>query len=388
MKKTARSFGILSLCVLLNGCGTLESVRPEGLSFVGNGVSFDARRNLLEPEQTPAYVPFAYDELKRIEEVPTELEFDICAETSQITKTMMWGTVENVGAMPSGSVIRKQFVNALSEHFHPIDDDRQPVVKITVRPCMIVTKKTASDRASCDAEFKITMTDVAKSQILFEETYRHFSEDAWDGVSVPAAVYKSVQGAAADFLKALSRKSGLIARLEGTSAGGDVAKKPDFIDYLMRPGREDGVFSGICKVSCNDWDSVRTANWMRNQLEKRCCEQLGIEKSRVRVIYEENRFDAETKVWTVSFRAFARSAWVLDYDATSRAGMCVADLALVGKSAADAADVMKSYVLQEMDRRAGTVASGVASGRAQVRFADFKTDTRYNLIRCTFKLVY
>lgn len=388
MNTVMRSTCILVLSAALCGCETFESVTPEGFSIAGTGVSFDAKRELQEPDQTPEYVPMSYAELKRIEEVPTELEFDICAETAQMTKNMLWGTVEVVGTVPIGSIVRRQFGNALSEHFHPIRDDQQPSLKLVVRPCMVVIKKLAADRVSCDAEFKVALTDIAKRETLFEEVYRHFSENAWDGISVPEAVYRSVQGSAADFLKALSRKTGLIARLEGASGEGQGVRKPEFAEYSMCPAQEKGVFSGVCRVSCNDWDSVRVANWLRAQLEMRCRDQLGVEASRVRVVYDKNDYDDRARAWSVSFRAFARSAWVLDYDAGTRTGVCVADLELVGKSAKDTAEAMKAYVLQEMDRRGGVVTSNSGGGRAQVRFADFKTDTRYNLVRCTFRLVY
>ena len=376
------------LAGVLAGCESLDSVTPEGFSVDKAGFSFDASRDLPEPDQIPEYAPLSYAALRRIEEVPTELRFDVCDETAQITKDMLWGSVGVVGTVPFGSIVRRQFGNALSEHFHPIDDGRRPQLKITVRPCMVVIRKTAADRVLCDAEFKVVMTDVVNRKVLFEDVYRRRAENAWDGLSVPEAVYRSVQGAAADFLAALSKQSGLIARLEGAAEAVEGAKGPEFVDYSLRPGQEKGVFTGTCQTCCNGWDSVRAANWLRTQLETRCRDQLGVEFSRVRVIYEENAYDAATKVWKVSFRAFARSAWMLDYDAVTRTGVCVADLALVGKSAKDASEAMRGYVLQEMNRRAGVVTSDSVGNSAQVRFVDFKTDARYNLIRCTFKLVY
>ena len=48
---------------------------------------------------------------------------------------------------------------------------------------------------------------------------------------------------------------------------------------------------------------------------------------------------------------------------------------------------MKEYVMQEMNRRGVVVVDGKKTDGAGVRFDKFETDERYNVIRCTFKLV-
>jgi hypothetical protein len=106
------------------------------------------------------------------------------------------------------------------------------------------------------------------------------------------------------------------------------------------------------------------------------------------VVYDSSGFDAATRMWKVSFSAFARSEMVLNYDPTTRSGTCVADMGLMGLTAEKASEKLKDYVLAEMDRRSGVVSSGESQGKAQVRFDAFKTDQRYNLIHCPFRVVY
>ena len=59
-----------------------------------------------------------------------------------------------------------------------------------------------------------------------------------------------------------------------------------------------------------------------------------------------------------------------------------------GKTAEKAADALKEYVMQEMDKRSGVQRTGKESAKAMVRFDDFKTDQRYALIHCSFRVVY
>ena len=79
---------------------------------------------------------------------------------------------------------------------------------------------------------------------------------------------------------------------------------------------------------------------------------------------------------------------VLNYDAATKSGTCAVDFGLMGKPAEKAADALKEYVMQEMDKRAGVQQSGGEAVKANVRFDDFKTDQRDSLAYCTFRVVY
>lgn len=385
MKVILQTVVILSLGVLLCGC---ESVKPEGLSWVGTGFSFDSDRQLKEPERAGEFSSFVFPELRRIEEVPAQLVFSDHVENVLLNKRMLWGTSETVASVPVASIVRRQFAQAVSEHFHPLVGDQQPAIRVNVDILgIILTRLEGAVRS--EMAMRITIKDVARESICHEEIYRGKSEMPWDGGDlVPDSVYKCIQEVAAAFLKDIAKDRTLIARLEGVSPDAATIRKPAFKSFDIRPKNDDGVIQGRCVLSCNDWDENRAANWLRAQLERRSENQLGVEAARVRVIYETSSYDGERREWNVVFSAFARSEMVLNYDAVSRSGTCVVDFGLMGKPAEEAADALKAYVLQEMDKRAGVQQSGSEGAKAQVRFDDFKTDQRYSLAYCAFHVVY
>lgn len=385
MKVIFQTIVILSLGVLFCGC---ESVKPEGFSWVGTGFSFDSNRQLKEPERAGEFSSFVFPELRRIEEVPAQLVFSDHVENVLLNKRMLWGTSETVASVPVASIVRHQFTQAVSEHFHPLVGDQQPAIRVNVDILGIILTRLEGTVRS-EATMRITIRDVAKDLICHEEIYRGKSEMPWDGGElIPDSVYKCIQEVAAAFLKGIAKDRTLIARLEGVSPDAATIRKPTFKNFDIRPKNDAGVIQGTCVLSCNDWDENRAANWLRAQLERRSENQLGVEAARVRVIYEASSYDGEKREWNVAFSAFARSEMVLNYDAMSKSGTCVVDFGLMGKPAEKAADALKAYVMQEMDKRAGVQQSGTEGVKAQVRFDDFKTDQRYSLAYCAFRVVY
>ena len=377
-------FGTFALLFAV-GC---ESVKPEGFRIEGCGISFDGDRELREPVRAGEFVTFVFPELRRIEEVPAQIVFPSDIEKVLMTKQMLWGTSETVAAIPVASLVKRQFLHAVSEHFHPLVGDQQPAIRIDVAVLGIIVSR---DEALVESEMtaKITIHDVVKNVVRHEKIYRSDARMPWDGGAlVPDAVYKCVQNVAAAFLKDIAANRTLIAQLEGISPDAAKVRKPSFKTFEIKPKNDSDVVKGTCVLACNDWDEGRAANWMRAQLEQRCENQLGVEAARVRLVYDKSEFVGSAREWRVTFTAFARSEMVLNYDSTTLSGTCVADFGLMGKSAEKAADALKEYVMQEMDKRAGVQQSGATGPKAQVRFDDFKTDQRYALTYCDFRLVY
>ena len=385
MNITAPAIAILTISALLCGC---ESMKPEGFSVNGTDISFDNRRELKEPERAGEFASFVFPELRRIEEVPAQILISDNVENALINKRMVWGTSVTVASVPVATLLRRQFLQAVSEHFHPLVGDQQPAIQVEVEVLGIILTRLEKTVKS-EATMRITIKDVAKNVVCHEGIYRGKSEMPWDGGElIPDSVYKCVQDVAAAFLKAIAKDRTLIARLEGISPDAATIKKPAFKTFDIRPKNDAGVIQGTCVLACNDWDESRAANWLRAQLEQRSVNQLGVEAARVRVIYETSSYDGEKREWSVAFSAFARSEMVLNYDAASKSGTCVVDFGLMGKPAEQAADALKAYVMQEMDKRAGVQQSGSEGAKAQVRFDDFRTDQRYSLAYCAFRVVY
>ena len=336
--------------VLISGC---ESITPAGFSIDGTDVSFDSKRELMEPIRSGEFATFKFPELRRIEEVPSQIVFPSELDKVYMTKRMLWGTSETVADV-LGIGVRRNEGMVKSE--------------ITVN---------------------IAIYDVLKNVTCHEKTYQGVAEMPWDGGGlVPDSVYKCVQNVASSFLKDIAANRTLIARLEGISPDASKIHKPSFKSFEVKPKNDSGVVRGTCILACNDWDEGRAASWLRAQLERRCENQLGVESSRVRLVYDKSAFKGDTREWEVSFTAFARSEMVLNYDSVTLSGTCVADFGLMGKSAEKAADALKAYVMQEMDKRAGAQESGREGGKALVRFDDFKTDQHNTLTYCSFRLVY
>lgn len=385
MKMNAPILAGLSVVALFCGC---ESVKPEGFTWEGTSFSFDNRRQLKEPERAGEFSSFVFPELRRIEEVPAQFVISDHVENVFITKRMLWGTSELVASVPVSALVRRQFTRAVSEHFHPLVGDQQPAIRVSVDILGIILTRQ-DGRVKSEATMRITIKDVAKDVVCHEKVYRGKSEMPWDGGElIPDSVYRCIQEVAAAFLKDLSKDGTLIARLEGISPDAATIKKPAFRQFDSRPKNAAGVIQGTCILSCNDWDEGRAANWLRAQLERRAENQLGVEAARVRVIYDASSYDGKTREWHVSFSAFARSEMVLNYDAATKSGTCAVDFGLMGKTAEKAADALKEYVMQEMDKRAGVQQSGGEAVKANVRFGDFKTDQRDSLAYCTFRVVY
>ena len=378
-------FGCLAVLALA-GC---ESIKPEGFGIEGAWITFDGNRKLSEPERAREFVSFAFPELRRIEEVPVQITFPSCADEVVMTKNMLWGTSEKVATVPIASIVTNQFLNAVSEHFHPLVGDQQPAIRMTVELMGVVMTRKES-RVKSQITVRITIMDVAKNDaVCMEKIYSEISELEWDGGTlVPNSAYKCAQAVAESFLKDLASNRTLIARLESATPDASTIRKPSFEKFEVKPKSDNGVIRGECVLACNDWNEGRSANWMRGQLERRCENQLGVDASRVRLVYDSCSFDAGRRVWSVSFSAFVRSAMVLNYDAVTMSGTGVADFELMGKTAEKAADALKEYVMQEMDKRSGVQRTGKESAKAMVRFDDFKTDQRYALIYCSFRVVY
>ena len=386
MRSLVKIAGVAAICAgALFGC---ESIKPEGFSIEGMGVSFDGRRELQEPVQSGEFATLVFPELRRIEEVPAQIVFPSDIDSVLMTKMMLWGTSEIVATVPVAALVKKQFLNAVSEHFHPLVGDQQPAIRISVNVMGIIVTRN-EDMVKSTATVRIEILDVGKNVVCHEKIYRADSELPWDGGNlVPNSVYKCIQGIASAFLKDIAADRTLIARLEGVSPDAAKVRKPSFKSFEIKPKNDDGIVRGDCVLACNDWDEGRAANWLRAQLERRCENQLGVEAARVRLVYDKSQFVGSRREWEVTFTAFERAAMVLNYDATTLSGTCVADFGFMGKPAEKAADDLKEYVMKEMDKRAGVQQSGKTSGKAMVRFDDFKTDQRYLLTYCSFRVVY
>lgn len=343
---------------------------------------------LAEPEQLPALAIPKIAVLSQIEEVPIESDFSNCPDESLLTEQMPWGTVEPVAVVRTGTVIKRVFKETLARNFRHPSVGQLPRFKIEVYPQSFIIHKLQGARSSCAARIYVGVWDCEGREWVCKNSFSAYSEDAWDGLSVPISIYRCIQSCACDFLRAIAACPQLVAACKRTQVKApEPIKEPELDAFTLQASATEGVLVGVCRVSCHGWNATRTAEWLRTRLEDRCRDQLGVDASLIRVVYEKAEYDKDAAVWSVDFRSYARTAWVLDYDAQTRVGICAVDLELAGMNAREAGEAMKAYVMQEMNRRGLVVSDRHAGGGAEVLFKDFQTDARYGLVRCSFKLV-
>ena len=135
----------LSAAFLMSGC---ESIKPEGFSWEGTWFTLDNDRLLREPERAGNYETLSFPGLRRIEEVPVEFVFEGEVEKILVTKRMLWGTTETVATVDVRDVIKQQFLQAVSGHFHPLVGDQQPAVRIKVETLGVFLERKESVVAS------------------------------------------------------------------------------------------------------------------------------------------------------------------------------------------------------------------------------------------------
>lgn len=376
-------FGRLSLVVLVGIVAGCASLKTELARSVGIARSVPA---LSEPEKLPAEMSGPPQNAGMRSDVSVVFDYSNCSQSVLLTEDTPWGTVVSVASVPLRDVVRRQFESVFAGFFRSPGNAEGPDVAVNVVSTRTILKKSGQGSVRSDIEFSVNLTDSDGQTILPSKRYQAAGEGRWDGSSVPLPIYQCAHEVACKFFADIS-KCHVVEKLEGLKDEGVEVREPVLLAFEMKPSSEPGVFSGSCRLACNDWDASRAANWLRMRLDDRAHDQLGVPLERVRVIYEENAYDAKKSEWHVRFKAYARVPWFLEYDRFSRTGVCAVDLELAKLSAQQGAEKMKDYVMQEMNRRGIVFEDGMPIDGAGVRFDEFKTDKRYNIISCAFKLV-
>lgn len=378
-----KSFGQLPFVVLAGVVAGCASLQTELARSVGIAQAVPA---LSEPEQLPAEMSGPPQNAGTRSDVAAVFDYSNCSQSALLTEDTPWGTVRSVASVPLRDVVRRQFESVFSDFFRSPEIAEGPDVTVSVVSSRSILKKSGQGSVRSDFEFSVTVTDSDGRKILLSKRYQAAGEGRWDGSSVPLPIYRCAHEIASKFFADISKRH-VLEKLEGLKTEGVEVREPVLLAFEMKPSSEPGVFGGSCRLVCNDWDASRAANWLRTRLDDRAHDQLGVPLERVRVIYEENAYDAKKSEWHVRFKAYARVPWFLEYDRFSRTGVCAVDLELAKLSAQQGAEKMKEYVMQEMNRRGIVFEDGMPVDGAGVRFDEFKTDKRYNIISCAFKLV-
>ena len=107
----------------------------------------------------------------------------------------------------------------------------------------------------------------------------------------------------------------------------------------------------------------------------------------MRIVYDEENIDPDSKTWRFEFRTFARTKMVLSFNKATSHGFATGDIELMGMPLDKAAEALRRFVHSEMDARAGMVTTEVQKGKAHVRFDNIDPDRTYDLITIGLRLV-
>jgi hypothetical protein len=290
---------------------------------------------------------------------------------------------------PGGKIVEREFGKVLAANFREPMEGETPVAELGVR-IAVVSVAQKSDSAPMSSSLKINV-EIVKADgkgTAYEGSIETAATAPWTNRAlVPDSFYKALSEAIERFLDEWDRSGGpdAVARWTGEATPGLVP--PELRDIEWTTAGKD-VQRGRCTIVCNGWEGFRAKHWANAQIAVACRTKLGnIEPERVRVVYDAEEYDAAHGEWTFAFRCFARTEKVLDFNAATGQGTVIGDLGLLQMTAEEAANVLKAYVLKEMQSHSGIVTSGQQTAEAFVRFDDYKTDKACNLIAIDFRLL-
>lgn len=386
------SAAVAFLMVLSAGCAGLQQIQgADGLSGLTsrNGET----RILEEPANPPVAVRYRASNAHQTMAVPARLNMPDrrAGFTVGSVRSDLFASPYVVASFRGGNIMEREFAKVLAANFREPLGGETPAVELAVRVVSVVNKQR-SDKAPMNTALRLNI-EVARPDgggTAYSKSLDAEATAAWsDRSKVPESFYQALSGAIDQFLEEWERSGGadMVARWAGNATPGAIPPELREIVWEGKSGSE-GIQRGCCTIECNGFEGFRAKHWADAQIAEACRTKLGhIGADRVRVVYDDESYDAEKGIWTCSFRCFARNERVLDFNSVTGHGTVIGDWELMGMRPEAAAEELKAYVLEEMKSHAGVVTSSHRGSEAYVRFDTYKTDPQYNLIRIDFRLL-
>lgn len=368
-----RGLFIVLLFSLLCGC------------IAGGGAS--APRLLREPVPVPFKARGATACASRTASVP--VSFRMTGADTSCAVTRMNAIGENVveAVFRSGGIVAREFKKVVQSNFHVAAENETPVAEF----CVSVEGATARERkdggsVESSVIVRVVVARADGSETCYSKVFDGRAHEAWnDRDEVPLAFYGALENAVASFVKDwdAARPVSRILRWKNST---EPQVAPPSLKSISWSQSGD-VWCGKCEVKCNGYEGLDAKSWANTHIGVACRTKLGgIETERVRVVYDEELFDEQSKEWRFAFRTFARTEMALSYDPVTLEGVITGDLELMSAGSFEAAArILKSYVLREMESHGRLVKNLSPHHDASIRFYDFNTDKTYNLITIKFK---
>lgn len=343
-------------------------------------------RRLAEPQQRAVLRSYAASVASQTISIPVAYDApDTELQTSVSGRDFLDNPV-TLGYFRSGEIIAREFGNVVRANFGVPSSEVPPVGRFSVKIDGVMARRRSDGGIAVIVETTVAVASVAAPDVAYRKSFKAECNAPWqDEIMVPTAMYDALDKIVRDFLAdwSVSSAATILSRWANEATPG--VKPPELLSLDF--AQQGDVYCGICSVACNGYEGFRAKGWADAQIEQACRRKLGIEPERVRIVYDEERFDPVGKTWRFEFRTFARAKMVLTFSKVTRHGFATGDLGLMVMSADVASEELRRFILSEMDARAGAVSTGTSKGEAMVRFDDFKTDSVFNLITIGFRLV-
>lgn len=366
---------IVSACLLfLSGCRVFDGLH-ETPSHYPDTVSYEA--------------PLLQNRLKNLSIALDTSDFSKHHEV-MITYRDLWGQRHGGGRFNVKDIVEKEFLRVVDENFRRPINDEPAAVLLKITPRKLVVEKEWS-KASCDIAFEISLID--PQQELMRPYHSNVYETRMCGAhqagsrSVPLAVYRSVQNIAASFIHEFAQERQKVSRMAALSRA-PTSSNNARLRSMKYDNVEKSCVQGRCEIDCNDEEPFQADQWARSQIREQCRGKLGLPLERIRLVFPRSDYDEHTRRWSYRFMAYVRTPIFMNYDPTTRRGLCVGDLGLLKTSIEEASLKMQNYVKQEMRIRAGIVVDGTDAAVAKIRFDEFTTERESETVRFSFRLIY
>ena len=364
---------IILLFSLLCGCLGRPSVprllqEPSPVPFHGKGIACSAART--------ASIP---------------VSFKMIDGDTSCAVTRMNAIGENVveAVFRSGNIVARELKKVVQSNFHIAAENENPVAVVSVG-VVGVTIRELKGRRSVESSLtvRISVDNADGSETCYSKVFNCRANEAWDDrTAVPLAFYRALEAVVASFIEDWNVVGPVSRILEWERSAKPPVEPPSL--KSMDWSQSGDVWFGVCEIKCNGYEGLDAKAWANAHIAVACRTKLGgKEPERVRVVYDEELFDEQTKEWRFVFRTFARTKMALSYDPMTRHGVITGDVELLAAGSLEiAAEILKKYVLKEMESHIRIVTDLSPQHEVVVRFDDFETDKTYNLITIKFRLV-
>ncbi len=346
-------------------------------------------RALIEPQSSPCNLPRAAKTANQTLAVPCIFKMQDTDIPCVVKQTDWIGDAVGAAIFSSGGIVASEFNKVFNSNFRVANSDEAPVAEFHVGIIRSTARKLDySDVVESILQVRIEVVKSDGSEKCYSKVFSKTAAEAWtDRNTVPQSFYRALEGVINDFLIDWGG-SGAVTMLDKWRN----ALKPSKIKPALESiswSQQANVWIGECEVTCNEYEGFEAKTWAVANIAVACRTKLGnIEPERVRVVYDDEKYDKKSRKWKFVFRTFPRIQMALSFNPVTKSGIITGDLELISAvTNEDAVAKMKEYVFREMESHCRLLYNSSKRYQVRIRFDDFETDKTFNLITIKFRLI-